>query len=426
MSAILATRGEVLRTYLAKLDEAGVRAVVLHSYEDLPGAQGNDIDLCVDDLQRALDLQSGLASGWEVVRRLKHEITASYSVLAALPEPKQTLKLDLCSDYMALGRRLISADELLAGATRRDDGVAVPAPAMEFGYLLAKAFVKAKPGAAVMPRLQQLHAADASGCDAMVGRFSALRQFSDLERAIENDGDFFAKSRSEFYRAQPRRLPDRPREWLRCLGRALRPTGAMVVVLGPDGAGKSTVIRALEEGLQPFFRRYRYIHFRPGFRAAAASLSNSSPVTEPHGQAPRSLPSSWAKVGYYALDYLSSYWLHLRKMLASSTLIIFDRYYQDLLVDPRRFRLRGSRWLVKLLSPIIPKPMLYLVLDADPEAIHARKGELAVEEIARQREIFREFARRERRAVLLPTGGDEEDTIAEALRMVVARLRKKQ
>ena len=273
-----------------------------------------------------------------------------------------------------------------------------------------------------MPRLAELHQIDAPGCDQVVSRFTDRAKFSELNSAAVTEDNYFSRRRENAKHP----VASHAKEFFRKLRRFRRPTGAMLVVLGPDGAGKSTVINALESGLAPFFRRYRYIHFRPGFGDAASGGSTGKPNTDPHGQKPRSLPSSWLKVGYYTADYISSYARTLRTQLAASTLIIFDRYYQDLLVDPKRFRLCGCELLLKLLAPLIPKPMLYLVLDAEPEAIHARKPELPLEELTRQREIFRQFAQSEHRAVIIPTGGDETETLTFALKTVVRKIAERE
>ena len=418
-----ASRGELLRAYFDALGQAGLRWAVLHSYDDLPGAVGHDIDIAVDDLGRAQQLQFEVAEkhGWLVVRRLWHERTAWYSVLADATDPTQVLKLDLCSDYLADGRQLMAVADLLGGTGEGAGGISIPAPAQEFGYLLAKAYVKGKQAGAVLPRLRDLRARDAAGCDQMVVRFCGLPDFAALEESLEISPDLFAAGRAALLKRQRPGVADRLAEFRRRVSRFFKPTGAMVAVLGPDGAGKSTVIDALREGLEPFFRRYHYIHFRPKFRAPGGG-GGSVPVTDPQGKPPRSLPASLLKIGYYAADYVTSYWRFLRRAVASSTLIVFDRYYQDILIDPGRYRLRGVGWFARLLGWSIPKPMRYLVLDADPEVIHARKPELPVDELRRQRDLFLEFAQRDRRARVIPTGGDLGETVRHALGVVVEEL----
>src|SRR5207302_154380 len=87
-----------------------------------------------------------------------------------------------------------------------------------------------------------------------------------------------------------------------------------------------------------------------------------------------------------------------------STLVAFDRTFCDMLVDPKRYRLAPARPLIRFLNALLPQPDLTFVLDADPQAIHARKPELPVEEITRQNAALRALAAGGSRNVLVPAG----------------------
>jgi thymidylate kinase len=71
-----------------------------------------------------------------------------------------------------------------------------------------------------------------------------------------------------------------------------------------------------------------------------------------------------------------------------STLVLFDRYYHDILVDPKRYRYGGPSWLAHLIGEFIPKPDIWVLLDAPPEILLERKQEITLAEAARQREEY--------------------------------------
>ena len=73
-------------------------------------------------------------------------------------------------------------------------------------------------------------------------------------------------------------------------------------------------------------------------------------------------------------------------------LIIFCRNFDDLLIDPRRYRFHSAGWPARLLRGLLPRPDLTFVLEAEPEQIRERKPELSLEELRRQREAFRRLA----------------------------------
>jgi hypothetical protein len=82
-------------------------------------------------------------------------------------------------------------------------------------------------------------------------------------------------------------------------------------------------------------------------------------------------------------------------------LIIFCRNFDDLLIDPRRYRMRSVGWPARLLRRLLPQADLTFVLDAEPEQIHARKPELSLEELGRQRTEFKRLASSSPRYVLV-------------------------
>jgi len=161
--------------------------------------------------------------------------------------------------------------------------------------------------------------------------------------------------------------------------------GIVVAFLGADGSGKSTVITALQAELAPTFSHIQYIHLRPTVRAARAP---GPPATDPHGQAPRSYLGSIAKMIYLLFAYIAGWRVNVRPHLRRSGLVIFDRYFHDTLVDPVRYRYAGPMWLVRLVGKLIPKPDLWILLDAEPDILQSRKQEVSPQETARQRNAY--------------------------------------
>ena len=192
-------------------------------------------------------------------------------------------------------------------------------------------------------------------------------------------------------------------------------------MLGPDGVGKSTVVGRLTEAFGPCFRRQRIFHWRP--MVIAPQKETGMPVTDPHDEPPRGVLSSIAALFAIFLDYTLGFAFVLRPFLARSGLIVFDRYYHDLLVDPIRYRYGGPMWLAKLLARFIPPPdLLFLVLDAGDEVILSRKHEVPPEELQRQRVSYRQFTLGAKRATLVNTDRGIERTLGEATQFIVGFL----
>jgi hypothetical protein len=163
-----------------------------------------------------------------------------------------------------------------------------------------------------------------------------------------------------------------------------------VVIVGPDGSGKSTVVEAIVARAAEFGIAVARAHHRPGL--IAGPPAGVGPVTDPHSEPPRSAVASLAKLALVFADYV--FGDHLRWRAQRRTgLLLLERGWFDMAVDPRRYRLAGSlTHLVRLLGWLLPRPDVLLLLTGDPGKLHARKPEIGVPEVDRQIRRWREIA----------------------------------
>lgn len=162
--------------------------------------------------------------------------------------------------------------------------------------------------------------------------------------------------------------------------------GAILSVVGPDGAGKSTLIDSLVVGILESHGtlRIRNVGLLP--RRTQPQVA----VTEPHKDPVYSLFVSLAKLAYVYVDYLLGWFLKVRPFARKGGWVILERGWWDMAVDPARYRMGLPSWLIWSLGRALPHPDLLLILEAPPEVITQRKKELPVEELRRQLESWRE------------------------------------
>jgi thymidylate kinase len=115
-------------------------------------------------------------------------------------------------------------------------------------------------------------------------------------------------------------------------------------------------------------------------------------VVDPHGKPPRSALISLAKI----LVWLFEEWYANLFLEEIETLLICDRYYHDLLVDPIRYRYGGPLWAARLVGMLMPQPRLWVLLDAPAEVLQTRKQEVSMKETARQREAYLAFVQNQK------------------------------
>jgi thymidylate kinase len=401
----------------------------------LPEIPANDIDIVVEPghLSKCKAYIDRFAAerGGKLVQVLRHESCAFYHVIW-LPRQNASglfVKIDICSDYVRRGRKFLDAAWMLAGRRKINKTSLkavfyVAAPDREFTYYLMKKVDKGSATHEALEHLAQLFSEAREPCRTVALKFCSVQTLDSLISTITSrDPDAFASvariARAEVEASLPSpSLLDRAREWRRRIERILFPTGFVVAILGPDGAGKSTVLSALARQLEEAGRGSAVHHLFPRF-----GKSHSAPiVVDPHGKAPRGFLASVAKLAYLVLRYncgwaRSVFWQRRR-----STLIFFDRYYDDLLADPARYRNGAPNWLVGAFGVLIPKPDLVLVLDAAPEVVRSRKIEVSQQESERQFIAYRNLANQLPRAQLIDASQQPEKVIAQCERAIVDAL----
>lgn len=160
---------------------------------------------------------------------------------------------------------------------------------------------------------------------------------------------------------------------------------ASVAFLGPDGSGKSTIIDKLFD--QEIFSSKHYFHLKP----ISVASSESKICEDPHQYPPYSKSKSYLKLCYFLYQYSIGWLLNISFRSLQPTLIIFDRYYDDLLADPRRYRFGGRMSIAKIIGRLIPRPDVYFILTTDADIIHNRKQEVSYDELCDQLERYNDL-----------------------------------
>lgn len=168
-------------------------------------------------------------------------------------------------------------------------------------------------------------------------------------------------------------------------------TGFSVGFTGPDGSGKTTVIDRTIERLGDVFKTaHAYYHFRPALFGNIGDVAQSAGLkkevdrnySDPHRGGKTSKLSSLARLGYYSVDYVIGYFLKVKSKTRITRLVIFDRYFTDIICDARRSRIYlPPKFLNAWRKLFIPSLDYNILLTASEDTILSRKKELTPEGI---------------------------------------------
>lgn len=386
----------LLRRVLALLDEAAIPFCITHGYEAYPDAVRSDVD-CVMPADLVRNKLASLLNGNRAF--LKAQIVQwvhddTYYIVLMGREDDGTicqLRLDISTDYALNDRLFLKGREVLE-SRRRHGEFWIPSPEVEFVCCLLRRIVKGRMDNRHASRLSALYNQNPEGCAQQARRFVSARTADVIGHCAQTGEWDTVRNRLDAFRAELLRTAaaSQPLGFVfrklvrtaRRVRRHLRPRhGLHVALLGPDGAGKSTVARSLLVDFAPAFFSTAPRSFPPGLLNRGSLDANS----RPHAAAPRSyLTSSIRAVGYWLVYYSPGYLLTVYRDLGRGRLVLHDRHLFDAMVDPKRYRYAGPGRLLRLICRLVPQPDLTIILDAPPEVIQSRKQEVEPEETARQ------------------------------------------
>ncbi len=168
-------------------------------------------------------------------------------------------------------------------------------------------------------------------------------------------------------------------------------TGFSVGFTGPDGSGKTTVIDMLLQRIAPVFgTAHKYYHFRPMLFGNLGEVAHSAGIKKevdrnydkPHRGAKTGCLNSIARLAYYSIDYIAGYFTKVKTVTRITRVVVFDRYFTDIICDSRRSRIYLSpKFLYTWQALFIPTLNYNILLTASTDTILARKRELDEEGI---------------------------------------------
>lgn len=370
---------------------ANTEYAVMRNFDGLPDSNAaRDIDIIIrkKDLKRITPglIDIFVKTGWRIVTYLNSDRLITFVCARNDGDETSIMQWDFFVDTSVFGVQLMTADEFLADKEfngflwhlktdsqfldkylyDRAVGAAYPEK-----YRATREAAKDSP--VVRAKIKQIFGVDTvEECDRMPGKKLLLR-------AIKHN------------------LTKRPFGFIGGVGNFLKTfsgnyimsrTGFSVGFTGPDGSGKTTVIDRTLERLGDVFGSgpaHAYYHFRPALFGNLGEVAHSAGIkkevdrnySDPHRGGKTGVVSSLARLGYYSVDYIVGYFAKVKTMTRITKLVIFDRYFTDIICDSRRSRIYlPPKFLNLWRKLLIPSLDYNILLTASADTILARKREL--------------------------------------------------
>jgi thymidylate kinase len=402
------------RSLIEYLDDMQIRYAILGNTNSYPEKIESDVDFIVStetyrNLEKYITDFCRL-NNFTIFQKIEHESTACYFVLGQFDRITNNyffFQLDFCHEFIRHGRFFLNSNELLQNIYLHKSSVNFYRlnADYEFIYYFIKRIDKSKLESEHFEHLKNCWKTSNSEIRLLVSRFFSPETADKVDQIFAT-GDFHLLSLSiidlkKTLRQKNKVAPKyRLLDFKRTIKRITNKTGLVVAILGCDGTGKSTLINGLESNLKLCYRLIEKKHLYPGLFLGTKRPEDIS-HDDPHSNTPRNTLMSSLKLLFFFIEYFLGYWIKIYPKKVSSGLILFDRYFVDLFVDPKRYRHNGSGKLVWLVHQLIPKPDIWIILDAPTETVLKRKQEVTYTESERQRKKYKELESKLKNAFLV-------------------------
>ena len=367
---------------------------VLRNFEGLPeNNNSRDIDIIITRksyrrMRRAL-VELIDHSGWKIITYLNSDRLISYVCATTSEEKTEIVQWDFFFDTSVWGVQLMSAEEFLAH--KQFNGF------LYYVGVECQFLDKILYNSAVGSKYPEKYRATREAAEESEIVKSKIRHIFGCSSAGECEQK---RGKRLFFKALWNNLKRRPFGVLAgifaflytFIGNYLRSrTGFSIGFTGPDGSGKTTVIDTILERIAPVFKTaHKYYHFRPALFGNLGEVAHSAGIkkevdrdySNPHRGGKTGKLSSLARLAYYSIDYIIGYFVKVKSVTRITRVVIFDRYFTDIICDSRRSRIYlGRKFLYWWKRLLIPSLDYNILLTASSETILARKRELDEEGI---------------------------------------------
>lgn len=405
-----------LNRFIKELDKAEIDYCILRNYEDLPERNiGKDIDFLV--YPHVITKIIAILKDFDEIKItgvVEREYVCNIFIYGVKWENFKSLQLDIVTRFSWKGQKYIDVARVLE-CREAYKNFYVPTSYHEaiislLSSLLLGGFIKEK----YIERISGIFEKEENEV------IASLQPYLGLYHSKHLLADFLRKdypkilSSNKYYKIELLKSNFKRRP-LNSIGRLIAhfrreilirlSKKPVVVFLGPDGSGKSTIINKIKDALYNAAKPVEIIHLRKSLRTGTV---DRAVVENPHDQKPRGYLASFLKLIYWVAEYKLDQLIRRPRVL---TLRLYDRYYHDLLIDPKRYRYKGSKVLIRFFSLFVPQPILWVVLTAPAEVLHARKQEISYEETVRQIEKYRQFHESRQNSLLVDTSQPLKTTV---------------
>jgi thymidylate kinase len=350
--------------------------IILGNPDNLFSKRVNDLDIFIKyknfQFIKNYLLEFAKKNNFYLTNIIQHEYNSYSVIFSSIHNNEINFALDISNNYVINSKTILNINEKnFAVVKKKNFKFKFLTPDKQFVYYFYKKIYKKNIDLKSFKYLKSLY----KNLDIKRKKiFYSSKQIQALDKFFKKDETknldlileyFIKKTKKSFY-------SNSIREYLRILKRLKIKTGLHVVFLGIDGSGKSTLIKNIEKE----FERGNVLYFKKFSKFHNFNNISTDKQSIPFQKKDYGRFLSLIKILYLAFKYAKHYIFFIYPSLLKTYLVLNDRYYQDILINPSRYRIGYFHTLLKYIFKCFPNPDIIFLLKVDKKILIKRKKEL--------------------------------------------------
>jgi len=428
---------KLLIQYFYFLEENNINYCVIGNYKQLPQYTTNDVDFWVEDKEKAEKLLLELAKNLNIKLYMQNKTangTNNYFYYKYEDNSVKIIKIDLMTETAYKSIIPIVTSEIIQNNRKKYKNFYVANELVEgimhlFYPLITFGFVKEKYRDKIFTLISNNEYRNE--IINILGSDEGKKLISNIENTawekIEKDSKkikniFIFKTLKTF---DLKRVKIIISFFSTIVNRIFTKNGLVISFTGIDGAGKTSIKNYFVENSEKFFtkNRTKEFYWRPFLLPRVATIIKSQGQKEVLDNSGRRVLKktfttkikNYLKYSYYILDFIFGQIKYFKESHTGG-LVIFDRYHFDNVIYPERFGFTVNKKIMRFMDKwIVPQPDLLFYLTANSKTLYERKYEIDIDEINKQKEIYKKEIDLRGDIITISTDGSFNYTIEEIL-----------
>ena len=384
-------KSKFLKKLIKYVSKKKLRCFYLGNFFNINDKSNSDIDLYINFRTNSelllIIINFSKIFGYKICNIIQYEINSFYIIFSLRNRSViNFISIDVCNNYFFKNRLLLDFKKEIKSENDKysNNKINQISNLLSFKYYFLKKIMKNDINETSLKFLKKIYLSENKKIDLFLLSIYNFKEKNNIVKNIKKLNYFFFKKKSfllkkKIISTHKIGFFNYIKQIKLIVFRSLNPTGLDIGLLGVDGSGKTTILKKIsydfthnKDGFCFIFRNLKTFHL------SFLKLKSANKKTRnPHKKKEYNILLSLIKLIYLTIKELIEIFYY-RFLKIKSHILLFDRIFMDISIDPKRYRIKDNRFvlfLFRFFGKLFLKEINFIIMD-NKDTIYKRSKEL--------------------------------------------------